>query len=91
MSKYKHADVDQYQMVVLNFGELFSEEHPTAQLLKILNQLDLSDFDAGYHNDEGVGGASAYPPIRILSVIIWHLLYGSKSIRQLEHDFNSPC
>jgi transposase len=86
MPKYKHADVDQYQMVILNLTELFSEEHPTAQLLKILNQLDLSKFDENYHNDKGLGGASAFPPIRILAVIIWHLLYGVKSIRQLEND-----
>ncbi len=56
MAKYKHADVDQYQMISLNLGELFEEGHPTRRLLEIIDKLDLSIFDKNYTNDNGKGG-----------------------------------
>ena len=43
MAKYQTTDIDQNQMVMLNYGELFSEEHPTRKLLELIRKLDLKD------------------------------------------------
>ena len=86
MAKYKHADVDQYQMISLNFGELFAEEHPTRRLLEIIDKLNLSIFDENYANDNGKGGRPAFPVNRLLAILIYSLLHGNISMRNLERD-----
>jgi len=84
MANYKHADVNQVKMTILNITDLFDEAHPTSQLWKLINDLDFSKFDASYFNDNV--GRTAYDPKRVIAVIIWHLLYGNISMRQLERD-----
>lgn len=86
MANYKNADVNQYKMRILNLIDLYDENHPTAQFWNLLNKLDYSKFDASYVNDKGSGGCRAYDPRRVIAVIIWHLLYGNISMRQLERD-----
>ena len=86
MAKYMHADVDQYQMVSLNYGELFDEDHPTRKLLNTIDKLDLSDFDDNYVNNDG--GRPAFPVNRLLAVLIYSLLHGNISMRNLERDLH---
>ena len=68
MARYQTTDVDQNQMVMLNYGELFSEEHPTRKLLELIRKLDLSEFDNNYINDTDKGGRPAFPVDRLLAI-----------------------
>jgi len=86
MAKYKHADVDQYQMINLNLGDLFPQGHPTHRLLEIIDKLDLSFFDENYTNDKG--GRPAFPVNRLLAILIYSLLHGNISMRNLERDLH---
>ena len=84
MAHYIQPDVDQFRVVVLNYGELFPEDHPTTLLLEIIRSLDLSEFDENYSNDPSKGGRPAFPVDRILSLIMYSLLHGNISMRNLE-------
>ena len=75
-----HADVDQFQMVMLNFRELFSEDHPTSKLLDIIHQLDLSSFDENYVNSSSKGGRKDITRLDIQFVIEFAVKYVSKSV-----------
>ena len=66
MANYKEPDVEQLRFVPINFAELFPEDHPLSQLLSVIRSLDLSDFNASYKNDTGVGGRPATSCRRIL-------------------------
>jgi transposase len=70
----------------MNFGQLFPEDHPLAQLLAMIHRLDLSEFDAGYKNDSPTGGRPADSCERILAVMLYSLLYGGISMRNLQRD-----
>ena len=83
-----HADVDQFQMVMLNFRELFPEDHPTSKLLDIIHQLDLSSFDENYVNSSSKGGRKAFPVDRLLAILIYSILHGNISMRNLERDLS---
>lgn len=84
MPRYKKADTNQYQMMVLNYQDMFSDIHPVCQFLKMIQKMDLSQFHGNYRND--FIGAEAIPPDRMLAVMFWHLLHGGVSQRQLERD-----
>lgn len=86
MARYKHTDDAQWQLTPINFGKLFPVDHPIAQLLATIRKLDLSAFDEAYSNDAGVGGRPAVPCDRILAVIIYSLLYGGLSMRNLQRE-----
>jgi transposase len=86
MARYKQPDTDQYQIVTLNFADLFPADHPTARLLTLIRSLDLSEFDANYSNDTRKGGRPAMPVDRLLAILIHSLLYGNISMRNLERD-----
>lgn len=73
-------------MVTLNFADLFPPEHPVPQLLATIRRLNLEKFDCGYSNDGREGGRPAYPVDRMLALIIYSLLYGNLSMRNLERD-----
>jgi transposase len=88
MAHYKHADTNQYRIVTLNFGELFPEDHFLNKLLELLKQFDLSKFDDGYVNDTQKGGRPAIPPDRMPAILIYSLLYGNISMRNLERDLH---
>lgn len=86
MAKYKEPNAAQLRFVPINFAELFPEDHPLTQLLVAIRQLDLSEFDAGYKNDTAAGGRPADSCERILSVIVYSLLYGGISMRNLQRE-----
>lgn len=86
MARYKEPDVNQYRIVTMNTADLFPDDHHLAQLLKTIRGLDLTAFDNGYHNDSKAGGRPAIPVDRMLAVIIYSLLYGNISMRNLERD-----
>jgi transposase len=86
MARYREPNVAQLRFVPINFAELFPEDHPVAQLLATIRKLDLSEFDAGYKNDSSAGGRPADSSERILAVVIYSLLYGGISMRNLQRD-----
>ena len=87
MAKYIHADVDQYQIVTLNYNELFDEDHPIRKFFEIISEkLDLSAFDDNYNNDKG--GRPAFPRERLLAILIYSLLYGNISMRNIERNLH---
>jgi len=86
MARYKKPDVDQYRIVTLNFSELFPEDHFLSRLLDLIGKFDLNEFDNGYANDTSRGGRPAMPVDRMLAIIIYSLLYGNISMRNLERD-----
>ena len=88
MANYKHADTNQSQIVVLNFGELFPEDHHVRRLLDVIQQLDLSQFDSNYLNGTAKGGRKAFPVDRLLAILIYSLLHGNISMRNLERDLS---
>jgi len=86
MARYREPNVAQLRFVPINFAELFPEDHPLAQLLETLRKLDLSEFDAGYKNDSPLGGRPADSCQRILAVMLYSLLYGGISMRNLQRE-----
>lgn len=88
MARYREPDVAQLRLVPINFAELFPEDHPLPQLLSTIRRLDLSEFDAGYKNDTQTGGRPATPCDRILAVMVYSLLYGRISMRNLQRELS---
>lgn len=86
MANYKEPNLEQPRFVPINFAELFPENHPLSQLLSVIWSLDLSDFNASYKNDTGVGGRPATSCRRILAVVVYSLLYGGISMRNLQRE-----
>lgn len=86
MAKYKQADMDQYQWMMLNLGNLFTPDHPTSALLQLIQGLNLTPFHEQYKNDHQ--GSTAIPPDRVLAVLFWYRLYGGDSMRRLEADLS---
>jgi transposase len=86
MAKYKEPNVEQLRFVPINFAELFPEDHPLSQLLSVIQKLDLSDFDASYKNNTAAGGRPATSCQRILAVVVYSLLYGGISMRNLQRE-----
>ena len=72
----------------INFAELFPEDHPLSHLLATIRRLDLSEFDVGYKNDSPAGGRPAAPCVRILAVLLYSLLYGGISMRNLQRELS---
>lgn len=86
MAKYREPNVAQLRFVPINIAELFPEEHPIAQLLSTIRKLDLSEFDAAYKNDTPLGGRPADSCQRTLAVMLYSLLYGGISMRNLQRE-----
>lgn len=86
MANYKEPDLSQLRFVPINFAQLFPEDHPLSQLLSVIQSLDLSDFDASYKNDTEAGGRPATSCRRIIAVIVYSLLYGGISMRNLQRE-----
>jgi len=88
MARYREPDVAQLRFVPINFAELFPEDHPLSQLLSTIRQLDLSEFDAGYKNDSPAGGRPADSCERVLAVVLYSLLYGGISMRNIQRELS---
>ena len=82
MARYKHIDTSPRFLAVDLSKQLLpgTFEHALNQLLD--HDLDLSDFDARYCNDET--GATAYPPAMLLKVILFAYSQGLVSSRAIE-------
>ncbi|MDH5717246.1 MAG: transposase [Spirochaetia bacterium] len=88
MAKYKKIEDRQWQWSAINYSEFFEEDHYLNQLLNMVRKLDLSKFDENYRNDTEKGGCSALPVDRMLSLIIYSILYGNISMRALARDMS---
>ena len=82
MARYKHIDTSPRFLAVDLRKQLLpgTFEHALNELLD--HDLDLSDFDARYRNDET--GATAYPPAMLLKVILFAYSQGMVSSRAIE-------
>ena len=88
MARYREPDTNQWRFIPILFDDLFPKDHPIAQLLSVIRGLDLKEFDENYKNDTEAGGRPAVPPERILAVIIYSLLYGGISMRNLQRELS---
>ena len=88
MARYREPNVAQLRFIPINFAELFPEDHPLSRLFSTIRQLDLSAFDANYRNDTSAGGRPVAPCDKILAVIIYSLLYGGLSMRNLQRELS---
>jgi len=86
MVRYREPNVAQLRFVPINFDELFPDDHPLSQLLSTIRQLDLAEFDASYKNGSPAGGRPADSCERILAVMMYSLLYGGISMRNLQRE-----
>jgi len=82
MARYKHIDVSPRFLAVDLKRQLLpgTFEHALDHLLD--HEIDLSDLDARYKNDET--GASAYPPAMLLKVILFAYAQGIVGGRGIE-------
>ena len=82
MARYKHIDTSP-RFLAVDLSRQFlpgTFEHALNELLD--HDIDLSDFDARYCNDET--GATAYPPAMLLKVILFAYSQGLVSSRAIE-------
>jgi transposase len=82
MARYKHIDTSPRFLAVDLACQLLpgSFEHALHYLIE--HELDLSELDARYSNDQG--GASAYPPGMLLKVVLFAYSQGIVSSRAIE-------
>ena len=87
MARYKHIDVSPRFLAVDLKRQLLpgTFEHALDHLLD--HEIDLSDLDARYKNDET--GASAYPPAMLLKVILFAYAQGIVGSRGIERACRS--
>jgi transposase len=82
MARYKHIDTNP-KLIPIDLGQQLipgTFEHAVNHLLD--HALDLSAFDARFHNDEV--GAPAYPPAMLLKVVLVAYAHGVISSRGIE-------
>src|SRR5512139_915550 len=82
MARYKHIDISPRFLAVDLQRQLLpgTFEHALNHLLD--HQLDLSAFDARFHND--ATGASAYPPAMLMKIVLFAYAQGIVSSRAIE-------
>jgi transposase len=83
MARYKHYDYKQKKMLVVDFDRQIlpgSFEHTLSYLID--NELDLSEFDARFNNDDV--GRPAYDPAILLKIILAAYARGVTSSRKIE-------
>jgi transposase len=82
MARYKDVDSGMKLLAVDLSRQLLpgTFEHALAHLID--HELDLSHFDAHYHNDER--GSAAYPPAMLLKVVLFAYSQGIVSSRAIE-------
>jgi transposase len=82
MARYKHYDPGQMKLLPVSFGEQIlpgSFEHTLSELID--NEIDLTVFEARYHNDET--GAPAYDPAILLKIILYAYSRGNTQSREI--------
>jgi transposase len=82
MARYKHIDTSPRFLPIDLARQLLpgAFEHALNYLLD--HEIDLSFFDARFHNDQT--GASAYPPAMLLKVVLFGYSQGIVSSRGIE-------
>ena len=82
MARYKHYDYGQMKLLPVSFAKQIlpgTFEHTLSELID--NEVDLSVFEARYHNDET--GAPAYDPAILLKIILYAYSRGITQSREI--------
>ena len=82
MAKYKHTDISQTQLMVVNLKEQIRLGSFEWTIDYLISKTDISLFDKNYHND--VKGAAAYSPKVLLKIILYCYSLGILSSRKIE-------
>jgi len=82
MARFIHPDRDQMLMLPVNMEQLVDENHLARNIWRILKELDLSQFENDYQNDQR--GALAFCPINLIAIIIYAYSTGIRSCREME-------
>ena len=83
MARYKHYNYDQLKLLPVSFSRQIlpgTFEHTLNHIVD--HELNLSVFDARYHNDDT--GAPAYDPAILLKIILYAYARGITSSRDIE-------
>jgi transposase len=83
MIRYKTFDASQGLFLTVNLEEQLVPGSFEHTLNYLIDQLDLSAFDAAFHNDEK--GAPAYPPAVMLKIIFYCYSRGIITSRPMEY------
>jgi transposase len=83
MIRYKTFDASQGLFLTVNLEEQLLSGSFEHTLNYLIDQLDLSAFDAAFHNDEK--GAPAYPPDVMLKIIFYCYSQGIIASRPIEY------
>ena len=82
MARYKPYDYGQMKLLPVSFAQQIlpgTFEHTLNELID--NEVDLTVFEARYHNDEG--GAPAYDPAILLKIILYAYARGVTQSREI--------
>lgn len=82
MARYKGYNYEQTKLLPIRYSEQILPATFEYTLHHVIDELDLSGFDARYRNDEG--GASAYDPRVLLKIILFAYARGVVSSRRIE-------
>ena len=78
------ADARQHQLFPSNIFDLLPEDHDCFLFYDLIQQLDVSDIEAKY----SAIGQRAYPPLKLIGILIYGYSHGVFSSRQLEKRCN---
>ena len=82
MARYKDYSYDQHKLLPIRYSEQILPGTFEYTLHHVIDEIDLSVFDARYRNDET--GASAYDPRVLLKIILFAYSRGIVSSRAIE-------
>jgi transposase len=81
-ANFRCVDREQLLLMPPSLAEWLPEGHLAWFVLDVVDEFDLSGFEAGYRQD-GRGGA-AYPPSMMLAVLVYAYAIGERSSRRIE-------
>ncbi|MDR0910564.1 MAG: transposase, partial [Spirochaetaceae bacterium] len=81
MAKYKNPEDYCGEFLTVDLRVQVSGDPFARTLSEIIDEMDLSAFDANYHNDEA--GAAAIPPALLLKVVLYCYSKGILSSRKM--------
>jgi transposase len=82
MAKYKNPEDYWGEFFTVDLRAQVAGDPFARTLSEIIDEMDLSAFDANYHNDEA--GAAAIPPALLLKVVMYCYSKGILSSRKME-------
>ncbi len=88
--RYIPIDRKQLRLEPLDVERLIDVEHPARKIWRVVEQLDLSRFDAEVRAVEGVAGRPSHSPQLLVAVWIYAFSRGLHSARELERQMNRP-